>query len=144
MDLTPRRREQIAKAVFDCFVLKYVIKDDRIFEDAVDLRFLNGLAKKLDCNAHALTISITRSLGRIGSVNTNGALPKEEELKVMLAATKFHLKEIEVPLKNYLRELGNVTVELNAQNPDLNLKIKELKSFIFPIFWEVSVEIFDL
>lgn len=144
MELTPRRREQIAKAVFDHFVLKTVIEDDHVFAGAVDLRFLNGLAKKLDCNAHALSVSISRACGRIASVATNGALPKEEEAKVMLAAAKYQISELEIPLKNYKREFGNFTAELNARNLGLNLKTKELLTFAFPIYWEIVEEIFEL
>lgn len=143
MDLIPKRREQIAKAVFDRFVLKNVIEADENFAGEVDLRFINNLAKKLDCNAQALKLSIGKSCGRIGHVSVQHNLPKTEEAKIMHAAAKHHIKGIEVPLKNYKREFGNVTAELNNSNPDLHLKTNELLTYAFPIYWEIMEEIFE-
>lgn len=143
MDLIPKRREQIAKAVFDRFVMKHIIEADENFTGDVNLRFLNNLAKQLGCNVRALELSIGKSCGRIGHVSVQHNLPKTEEAKVMMAAAKYYIKGIEVPLKNYKREFGNVTAELNNQDPDLHLKTKELLTYAFPIYWEIMEEIFE-
>lgn len=143
MDLTPKRRKQIDEVVFDRFVLKYVIESDMLDGEKIDLRKLNYLASQLKCNVHALSISIGRSCGRISSMPVTKTLPKDQEELVMWAAAKHHIMNLEVPLKNYKREFGNVTVELNAQNPDLNLKIKELLLFAYPIYLQILEDIFE-
>ena len=143
MDLTPKRRKQISEAVFDRFVMKYVIESDMLEGEKFNLRQLNQLASQLKCNVHALSISIGKSCGRISSTPITKTLPKEQEELVMWAAAKHHILQIEVPLKNYAREFGNVTVELNAQNPDLNLKTKELLTFAYPIYLQILEDIFE-
>jgi len=143
MELTSKRRDQIAKAVFDRFVLKYVIESDMLEGEKFNLRQLNQLAGQLKCNTHALSISIGKSCGRISSTPITKTLPKDQEDLVMSAAAKYHFMQIEVPFKNYKREFGNVTIELNAQNPDLNLKIKELLEFVYPIYLQILEDIFE-
>lgn len=143
MDLTPKRRHQIAEAVFDRFVLKYVIDSEMLDGEKINLRGLNNLANQLKCNVHALSIAIGKSCGRISSTLVTKTLPKEQEELVMWAAAKHHILQIEVPLKNFKREFGNVTIELNAQNPALNLKTKELLEFAYPIYLQIIEDIFE-
>ena len=143
MDLTPKRRKHISEAVFDRFVMKYVIESDILEGKQFNLRQLNQLASQLKCNAHTLSIAISKSCGRISGTPVTQTLPKDQEELVMWAAAKYHILQIEVPLKNYKREFGNVTVELNAQTPDLNLKTKELLAFAYPIYLQVMEDIFE-
>ena len=145
MELTLKRRRRINEVLFDYFVSKYILNVDGIIseEGEVDIRFLNGLAKELKCNANALRLSIYVSCARMTGSKPTKTLPIAEEEKVMWAAAKRRITGNRQPLKDYKRGFGNLTAEMNRQHPNLKLKIEELFQFTYPIYLEVIEEMFN-
>lgn len=143
MELSVKRKKRIAEAALDRFVRKNIIDSEEIQNPELNKRFLNQLAKDAGCNVHALTITIEKSIGRIGGFQINRDLPQKEEEKVMIAIAKYHIRGIKVPLKDFKRQFGNVTAELNSKNPNLKLKVKELQEFVYPIYLLALEEVFE-
>lgn len=142
-NLIPKRRRQIARAAFDLYVLDKLINEGLVGEDGkIESRYLNNTAKEVGCRAHSLSIAIVMACRRLISDPAKETLPAEEEAAVLLAVAKYRIKEISVPLKNFKRELGNLTADINERYPSLHLKTQELLQHIYPIYIEVLDEVF--
>ncbi|MFZ2310409.1 MAG: hypothetical protein WAW11_02595 [Patescibacteria group bacterium] len=143
MNLIPKRRRQIARAAFDLYVLDKLINEGLVGEDGkIEIRYLNNAAKEVGCKAHSLSIAIMMACRRLISDQPKETLPPEEEAAVLLAVAKYRIKEISVPLKNFKREFGNVTADINERYPGLHLKTAELFQYVYPIYVEVIDEVF--
>jgi len=145
MELTIRRRRCINEVLFDRFVKRYVLSVYGIVSEdgKINRRFLNGLAKEIKCDKKALELSIYTSCARISNEKITFPLSIEAEEKVMLAAAKRRINGNKQPLKDYKRGFGNLAAELNKENPTLKLRVKELFAFAYPIYLEVTEEMFN-
>lgn len=143
MNLIPKRKRQIARAVFDLYVLEKIVNEELVTEDGkVELRFLNRVAKELRCAPYSLSLAINMACSRLVSLKITKTLPLSEEEKVIMAVAKYRIKEISVPLKNFKREFGNLTTKINERYPSLHLKTSELFQYVYPIYSEVVDEVF--
>jgi hypothetical protein len=145
MNLIPKRNRQIATAAFDDFMIKLISEEELIDQAGkINLRILNRLAKDMGCRVHSLSLTIQKACCRLSSETFTGGLPKEEEDAIILAAAKYRIKKIDVPLENFGREFGNVAARMNDRNPALRLKREELFQYVYPIYLDVVEEVFAL
>jgi hypothetical protein len=146
MDLT-ERQEEILKAVFDNFIKKEVI-EKKFITNKNDLHLgepdLN--IDYIDCKSEDLYNAIMASYCRIKSE----VIPKksiEEEIlidRVMFLVVKEQLKQLTVTPLGFPRYLKNIVDQLNEENRDLNVNIKELMDFIHPIYLDGIKEILHI
>lgn len=143
METNEERYFQIAAALFDDFVFKriiscyYVINEEGHFDD----RELGCLAEQMKVSSSNLHHAISLSLGRISREPIISNLSKEEELKVMIQAAKLRIRQSNIILDNYKRELPRLVKEINHSHFELRLTVNEVKTFIKPLFIEVIEEI---
>jgi len=143
MELTQKRWQEIAQALFDHYVRKRFIGENFIIVDKeINKRQLLLFSKLANCEPDSLEASIRASCGRIGHISLAGQLPKRDEREIILAVIKAYVRIINIPLKDYKRSFGNMTSEINYCNPSLHLKTKELVCFAYPIYRAVFEEIF--
>jgi hypothetical protein len=146
MDLTERQKE-ILKAVFDNFIKKEVI-EKKFITNKNDLRL--GEAELninyIDCKSDDLYSAIVASYCRIKSE----VIPKksaDEEIvidEIMLLVVKEQLKQLTITPLGFPRYLKNIVEQLNEENRDLNVHIKELMDFIHPIYLNGIKEILHI
>ena len=145
MEAYQRRNKQIKEAIFDHFVNQHILIEnvDSISEDGIiDKRFLNGLAKELDCKPPALHAAITTSCARMLGDKAAQKCPTDEEEAVMLAVIKRRIKFNREPLVNNRRIYGNLAAQLNKMRPNLRMSLEELLQFANPIYHETVDEVF--
>ncbi|MEI6835301.1 MAG: hypothetical protein WCK59_00510 [Candidatus Falkowbacteria bacterium] len=145
MESSKKRAIDLSQALFDHFVRKRFIGEDYIIHgEELNQRELHLFAKAAGCDAESLSSAIYASCGRIGGHKLPPQLPKKDEIEIIMGVIKFYVKGINIPLKNYRRDFGNMAAEINHFNPGLKLKTQELIGFAYPIYRSVFEEIFDV
>lgn len=144
MENCKKRCNQIAQAIFDRFIQDLIINNRVIRDSEINTRELKKLAREVECEFHELYFSIYASCARIGGQSIQKIMPTVDEKKIIMLVIKYKLKKIaDKPLKNYLREVCRVTIELNQLKPALNLKAKELFQFVLPLYQEAYEEVYN-
>lgn len=133
---------QIAKALFDSYVLTDVIGANLIIGAEIDQGFIKDLSKKTDCKKNLLIMDIFISCGRIDKGGSIFYLNERQENFVMSQIIKHLIKLTNVSLYEFENKFNALRLELNRQNPNLSLTIKELVDFIHPLYLEAIEEIF--
>lgn len=145
MNLTKERWKEISRAVFDYYVKKRFIEQNFIVTAmGFNYQQLIAFAKLAKCDSASLILSLTSSIGRIGNRPLMQQQPEKDERETIMAVIRFHIEGVNIPLKKYRRDFGNMTSEINCFNRELKLKNHELKEFVYPIYRKIFEEIFQI
>jgi hypothetical protein len=143
MEANEDRHYQIATALFDDYVYKrilncfYVISEGGNFDE----RELGCLAVQMGVDTNKLHHAISLSCGRIAKESVPVHISKEDELEIMKQAAKLRIRQSNIILDNYKRELPRLVKEINHSHFELKITVNEVKAFIKPLFIEVIEEV---
>lgn len=144
MENYQRRNRQLGKAIFDHFVNEQILeKNSELIseEGEIDKRFLNELAKKLDCDPLTLDLAINTSSARILNDKPTKKISVKKEDAVILVVIKRKIKGNKDGLINVRRMFGNLATQLNKRQPNLRTNTNELLIFVNPIYHDVVDEL---
>jgi hypothetical protein len=143
-----KRLQEIGESVFDYYVRRRYVEKGFIIFDKDDFTYnereLRIFAKLAKCDKESLLSSLISSMGRINGYTTAPQQSSADETETINAVIKFYVEAINIPLKNYRRDFGNMTAEINRFKPELKLKTQELVEFTYPIYRKVFEGIFRI
>lgn len=136
------RWSQIAKALFDSYVLSDVIGAYQIIDNQIDLKFIKKLSVKVNCKIGLLRKIIFISYLRINYEKPTLFVTEQQENSTMSQVIKHLIKRTDISLYEFENRFNCLRLELNRQNPSLSLTTKELMDFIHPLYLEAIEETF--
>lgn len=148
MNLSTEKDQKVLQAIFNHFVKEDLIKKNLIYIGESNSIILSlNLAKLLDCEPHSLKIAVQAAVYKI---NENKLSPqfkdpteRQQVNESMMSAVKYKLKNLDTGLCGLHRELGNLAIQLNEADKELDLMDNQLSEFIYPIYFEAVKETFE-
>lgn len=138
MKISETRREYIAEAVFDRFILEKIV-------DPAEL------AVRLNCNSYVLQQLKNKTYNKRLKTSVAHNLPPQEAEKVILAIVKYVAATICARVVDFRREFKNMAEKLNKMISLLELEndhkepeitSEELMTFFWPFYLEAVTEAF--